>query len=161
LWNGLRNGEIQTYATDHAPWQSAQKLDPARNFNQLPAGVSNVQTSIGMLFSEGVTKRRMSASQFVAVASTNPAKLFGMWPNKGTLSPGADADVVVIDPLLSVEVLARDMYSASDYDPYEGYRGIGWPILTMLRGKVIARDGKILTSKGTGRFIKRSRFQPI
>ena len=161
LWDGLRNGEIQTYATDHAPWKREQKLDPTRNFTQMPAGVSNVQTSIGMLYSEGVTKQRMSASQFVAVSSTNPAKLFGMWPNKGTLSPGADADAVLIDPTKNVEILARDMYSVSDYDPYEGYNAVGWPVLTMLRGEVIAKDGKITGKKGNGRFLKRSRFQPI
>lgn len=161
LWDGLRNGEIQTYATDHAPWQSGQKMDPAKTFAEVPAGVSNVQTSIGMLFSEGVTKGRLSACQLVSVASTNPAKLFGMWPNKGTLSPGADADVVLIDPSRNVEILGRDMYSAADYDPYEGYKAVGWPVLTMLRGEVIARDGKIVTEKRTGRFVKRSRFQPI
>lgn len=162
LWDGLRNGEIQTYATDHAPWQSGQKLDPARSdFTKLPAGVSNVQTSIGMLYSEGVAKGRMSASQLVAVASTNPAKLFGMWPNKGTLAPGSDADVVLIDPSLKVEVLARNMHSSSDYDPYEGYNAVGWPVLTMLRGQVIARGGKVTATKGTGQFLKRSRFQPL
>jgi dihydropyrimidinase len=161
LWDGLRNGEIQTYATDHAPWKSEQKMDPTRDFTRMPAGVSNVQTSIGMLFSEGVTKGRMSANQFVAVASTNPAKLFGMWPNKGTLSPGADADVVLIDPAINVEVLARDMYSVADYDPYEGYKAVGWPVLTMLRGEVIARGGKILGKPGNGRFVKRDRFRPI
>jgi dihydropyrimidinase len=162
LWDGLRNGEIQTYATDHAPWKSEQKLDPARaDFTKLPAGVSNVQTSIGMLYSEGVSQRRISASQLVAVGSTNPAKLFGMWPNKGTLAPGFDADVVLIDPALRVEVQARDMYSASDYDPYEGYNALGWPVLTMLRGQVIARDGRVTGKKGNGRFLKRSRFQPL
>jgi dihydropyrimidinase len=161
LWDGLRNGEIQTYATDHAPWQSAQKLDPAKAFPQIPAGVSNVQTSIGMLFSEGVNKGRLSASQLVSVVSTNPAKLFGMWPQKGTLTPGADADLVLIDPNRGITVLARDMQSAADYDPYEGYEGIGWPVLTMLRGEVIAREGKITSHQPTGRFVKRSRFQPI
>jgi dihydropyrimidinase len=162
LWGGLRNGEIQTYATDHAPWQAGQKLDPNRkDFTKLPAGVSNVQTSIGMLFSEGVSQKRISPSQLVSVASTNPAKLFGMWPKKGTLSPGADADIVIIDPDLKVEIQARDMYSASDYDVYEGYKSIGWPVLTMLRGTVIARDGKVLAEKGTGQFLKRSRFQRL
>lgn len=161
LWEGLRNGEIQTYATDHAPWQAAQKLDPSRAFNQIPAGVSNVQTSVGMLYSEGVKKGRISAQQLVAVSSTNPAKLFGMWPNKGTLSPGADADVCIIDPERQVEVLGREMLSASDYDVYEGYKGVGWPVLTMLRGDVIARDGQITAEAPGGRLLKRSRFQAI
>jgi dihydropyrimidinase len=161
LWDGLRNGEIQTYATDHAPWQSGQKLDPAKTFPEIPAGVSNVQTSIGMLYSEGVNKGRMSASTLVSVASTNPAKLFGMWPHKGTLTPGADADVVLIDPRRHVTVMGRDMQSQADYDPYEGYEGIGWPVTTMLRGKIIASEGKITAKEPTGRLVKRSRFQPI
>ena len=161
LWEGLRNGEIQTYATDHAPWMAAQKLDPSREFNRLPAGVSNVQTSIGMLYSEGVRGGRMSAQQLVQVASTNPAKLFGMWPNKGTLAPGADADVCIIDPERKVEILGREMLSASDYDVYEGYQGQGWPVLTMLRGDVIAREGQIVAETPGGRLLKRSRFQAI
>jgi dihydropyrimidinase len=161
LWDGLRNGEIQTYATDHAPWQSAQKMDPARVFNQIPAGVSNVQTSIGMLYSEGVNKGRISPSRLVAVAATNPAKLFGMWPQKGTLSPGADADIVLIDPERPVEIVARDMHSAADYDPYEGYKGLGWPVVTMLRGDVIARDGNIVVDRPGGCLLKRSRFMAI
>jgi dihydropyrimidinase len=103
----------------------------------------------------------MSAQQLVAVSSTNPAKLFGMWPRKGTLAPGADADVVLIDPRRNVEVLGRDMLSASDYDVYEGYQGVGWPVLTMLRGEVIARDGQIVASSPGGRLLKRDRFLPI
>jgi dihydropyrimidinase len=114
-----------------------------------------------MLYSEGVTKGRMSPSRLVAVASTNPAKLFGMWPRKGTLSPGADADVVLIDPQRQVEILSRDMHSAADYDPYEGYKAMGWPVATMLRGEIIAREGKIVAEQPGGRLLRRSRFRPI
>jgi dihydropyrimidinase len=161
LWEGLRNGEIQTYATDHAPWMSEQKLDPAKPFNEIPAGVSNVQTSIGMLYSEGVNKGRLSARQLVGVASTNPARLFGLWPRKGTLAPGADADVVLIDPDRSVTITGRDMQSRADYDPYEGYEGVGWPVATMLRGELVARDGQLTSDEKRGRFVKRDRFIPI
>lgn len=161
LWEGLRNGEIQTYATDHAPWKSEQKLDPKNAFNMIPAGVSNVQTSIGMLYSEGVNKGRMSARQLVNVCSTNPAKLFGMWPRKGTLAPGADADIVFIDPVRKVTVEGRDMHSHADYDPYQGYEGVGWPVRTMLRGRVVARDGQLTGDEQRGRFVKRDRFLPI
>lgn len=160
LWRGLRNGEIQTYATDHAPWTSSQKIGAA-DFAHIPAGVANVQTSIGMLFSAGVTGERISLNQFVAVTSTNPAKLFGMWPQKGTLGIGADADIMIIDPTLAVRLRSEDIVSNVDYDPYDGYEGIGWPVMTISRGEVIADRGKILSQPGRGRFLKRTRFQPL
>ncbi len=161
LWAGLRNGEIQTYATDHAPWQAAQKQDASKAFPNIPAGVSNVQTTIGMLFSEGVTKGRISANQFVAVTATNPAKLFGMWPEKGTIAVGADADIVLIDPRKEITVTRADMHSKADYDPYEGYAAVGWPVLTMSRGEVIAKDGKVTSSAGRGRLLERRKFQRL
>jgi len=160
LWQGLRNGEIQTYATDHAPWTSAQKLD-APNFSRIPAGVANVQTSIGMLYSDGVARGKISLQQFVAVTSTNPAKLFGMWPRKGTLTPGADADVVLIDPNRTVELRNDGLESNVDYDPYAGYQGIGWPVMTISRGEVIAEDGRVLSKPGRGQLLKRSRFESL
>jgi dihydropyrimidinase len=161
LWEGLRNGEIQTYATDHAPWPAAKKLSPNKSFFEIPAGVSNLQTTIGMLYSEGVRKGRISLNQFVAVASTNPAKLFGLWPKKGTLSVGADADLVLIDPNKHVRVTVDDMESKVDYDPYEGFECDGWPVLTMSRGEVIFADGKIKSRPGRGQFLRRSRYLPL
>lgn len=161
LWDGLRNGEIHTYATDHAPWQAAQKTDPSRAFPNIPAGVSNLQTSVGMLYSEGVKKGRISLNQFVGVSSTNPAKLFGMWPRKGTLAVGSDADVVLIDPERPVAIKKEGMYSKADYDPYEGYTGVGWPVLTISRGEVIAENGVVKSKPGRGQWLKRERYQPL
>ncbi|MEX0683528.1 MAG: dihydropyrimidinase [Dehalococcoidia bacterium] len=161
LWDGIRNGEINTYATDHAPWMAAQKTDPARPFPQIPAGVANVQTSMGMLFAEGVTKGRISVNQFVAVSSTNPAKLFGMWPRKGTLAVGADADIVLIDPQLEVEISAEAAESKADYEPYDGFRCVGWPVLTMSRGDVIAENGEFRGKPGRGELLRRARYQPL
>lgn len=160
LWAGMRNGEIQTYATDHAPWQSHQKLT-AERFPEIPAGVSNVQTSIGMLYAEGVRKGRISINQFVALTSTNPAKLFGMWPRKGTLAVGADADLVLIDPEKQVRVESAAMESKADYDPYEGYAATGWPTVTISRGEIIYADGKVLSRAGRGRLLKRDRFMRL
>ncbi len=161
LWEGLRNGEIQTYATDHAPWQSKQKMDPNKTFPSIPAGVANVQTCIGMLFAEGVKKGRISLNQFVAVTSTNPAKLFGLWPRKGTLSIGADADLILIDPERRVQIKSEKMESNADYDPYEGYEGVGWPVLTMSRGEILFEKGKIKSKAGRGQLLRRSRYQPL
>lgn len=158
LWTALGNGEIQTYATDHGPWNSAEKLDDSLSFDKIPAGVSNVETSIGMLYSEGVVRNRISLSRFVEVTATNPAKLFGMYPQKGTIAAGADADLVLIDPALRKRVGERPQESAADYEPFYGYESVGWPVLTMSRGEVIFRDGKITSRPGRGRLLARSRY---
>lgn len=159
LWNGLRVGEIQTYATDHTTWLLAEKMAPGLTFATVPGGVSNVQTSVGMLYSEGVRKGRISLSQMVGLVSTNPAKLFGMWPRKGSLSIGADADIVLIDPGQDVVIDESAMESASDFDPYQGRRVQGWPVLTMSRGEVVMAQGKILSEPGRGRIVKRARLK--
>lgn len=155
LWAGLENREIQTYATDHAPWKAEQKLADAP-FWRIPAGVSNLQTSVPMLFSEGVRKGRIDAQQFVALTSTNPAKLFGMHPTKGVIVPGADADIVVFDPNEVRRLTADDMHSNADYDPYEGYDCHGWPRLVFSRGDLVAESGSALHSPGRGRYVHRA-----
>lgn len=161
LWAGLRNGEIQTYATDHTTWTAAQKMDPALTFAQIPGGVSNVQTSIGMLFNEGVRKGRLTENQFVAVCCTNPAKLFGLWPSKGTLSIGSDADIVLIDPTRRFSVRSQAMESRSDFDPYEGYEAVGWPATVIARGEVIVDDGHVRSRPGRGKLLRRSTYRPV
>lgn len=161
LWDGLRSGEIQTYATDHTTWMAAQKTDPSLVFSDIPGGVSNVQTSVGMLYGEGVRTGRISLNRFVEVTATNPARLFGMWPAKGTLAVGSDADVVLIDPKARFQVRASNMESRSDFDPYEGYEAVGWPVLTMSRGEVIVRDGRVSGRPGRGRFLRRTPFQRL
>jgi dihydropyrimidinase len=161
LWDGLRSGEINTYATDHTTWMAAQKMDPALSFAEIPGGVSNVQTSMGMLYSEGVQTGRIPLTRFVAVTSTNPAKLFGLWPRKGALQVGADADLVVLDPQRSFRITAPAMQSRSDFDPYEDYEAHGWPVLTMSRGEVVMRDGALLGRTGRGQFLRRGRYQRL
>jgi dihydropyrimidinase len=161
LWRALDVGEIQTYATDHTTWSTQQKLAEELTFDDIPGGVANVQTSIGMLFNEGVQRGRLSLSQMVNVVSTNPAKLFGMWPRKGAIAVGSDADLVLIDPRRSFTVTAPHMESRSDFDPYEGYEATGWPVMTISRGEVIVRDGEVLSSPGRGELIRRRRFQGL
>lgn len=161
LWEGLRSGEIQTYATDHTTWMAAQKMAPHNSFADIPGGISNVQTSIGMLYGEGVRTGRITPSQMVALIATNPAKLFGMWPEKGTLAVGSDADVVIIDPDRRITIKSAEMQSKSDFDPYDGYQAHGWPLLTMSRGDVIVEDGKLTAKAGRGRLLKRRRFNRL
>jgi dihydropyrimidinase len=157
LWDGVRSGEIQTYATDHTTWTLAEKLAPGLTFATVPGGVSNVQTSFGMLYSEGVSRGRISLPAMVALISANPAKIFGMWPQKGSLSVGADADIVLLDPRREFQVTQSKMESASDFDPYEGRSVLGWPVLTMSRGEVIVSEGQVLSTPGRGQVLKRAR----
>ncbi|MHB8614327.1 MAG: dihydropyrimidinase [Candidatus Dormibacteraceae bacterium] len=161
LWEGLRNGEIQTYATDHTTWMASQKMRPDLSFQEIPGGVANVQTSVGMLFNEGVRKGRISMRRFIEVTSANPARLFGMWPQKGTIAAGSDADITIIDPQREIQIVSSEMESRSDFDPYEGWRGIGWPVLTMARGEVIVQDGKVVGKLGSGRPLQRKRYEPL
>jgi dihydropyrimidinase len=158
LWRSLASGEIQTYATDHTTWMLAQKTDPSLDFAGIPGGVSNVETLLGMLYSEGVGKGRISLSQFVAVTATNPAKLFGMWPRKGTITVGADADITLIDPARHMRIASERMQSRSDFDPYEGFEALGWPVTTLVRGQVVVSDGQIVAELGHGKLIRRGLY---
>jgi dihydropyrimidinase len=159
LWEGLRSGEIQTYATDHTTWLAAEKMNEGLTFAHIPGGVANVQTSTGMLYNEGVRTGRIALTQFVSVTSANPARLFGLWPRKGVLAVGSDADIMIIDPNRSFTIRSRSMLSRSDFDPYDGYEALGWPILTMVRGEVVVEDGRVVGTPGWGQPIARQRFR--
>jgi dihydropyrimidinase len=102
---------------------------------------------------------RLSLSQFVAVTATNPAKLFGMWPRKGTITVGADADITLIDPERHMRIASDGMQSSSDFDPYEGFEATGWPVTTLVRGRVVVSDGALLVEPGHGELIRRGRYQ--
>ena len=123
-----------------------------------PGGVSNVESLVGMLYSEGVRTGRVSLSQFVNLLCTNPAKLFGMWPRKGTTTVGADADFTVIDPERHMRIESARMQSASDFDPYEGFEATGWPVKTIVRGKLVVDDGELAAEPGYGRLLRRARY---
>jgi dihydropyrimidinase len=158
LWHALAMGEIQCYATDHTTWTLAEKMDPSRTFADVPGGMSNIQTSVPMLYNEGVLKHRIGLMDFVAVTSTNPAKLFGLWPRKGGIQVGADADLYVLGEGRRFVVKSDQMESLSDFDPYEGYVGEAWPVLTMGRGEILMRDGKVCSSPGRGQLVRRKRI---
>jgi dihydropyrimidinase len=161
LWEALARGEIQTCATDHTTWKLAQKTDPSLSFAEVPGGVSNVESFVGMLYSAGVRTGRVSLSRFVAVTSTNPAKLFGMWPRKGTIAVGADADLTIIDPERHVTIASERMQSSSDFDPHEGYEAVGWPVKTIVRGRLVVNDGELLASPGSGELVRRGLYQRL
>lgn len=156
LWQGLSDGTIQTYATDHTSWMAAEKLSPELTFDSVPGGFANVETSIGMLFNEGVGRGRFSLERFVEVTATNPARIFGLWPRKGTIAVGSDADLVVIDPNAQMVVSRERTHSRSDVEPYEGYEAAAWPVVTISRGQVLVDHGKMLAQSGRGQYLHRS-----
>ncbi|MBI2761834.1 MAG: dihydropyrimidinase [Chloroflexi bacterium] len=158
IWNALRSGDLSTVCTDHIPYQAAVKKDPAHTFATIPPGMSNLETLLPMLYSEGVRKGRISVERLVDLVATSPARIAGLAPRKGAVTPGADADLVVFDPNRTRTIRAPDMHSAADYDVFEGWEVTGWPALTISRGDVIFEDGRVTGTPGRGQFVKRSRF---
>ncbi len=161
LWAGLRFGDVDVLATDHAPWRLADKLDPERDAISLRQGVADLETSLPMLWSEGVHRGRITPERFVAVTATNPARLFGLSPRKGTIAVGADADLVVFDPDETRVVDGATMHSNADYSPYDGWEVTGWPAVTISRGEVVAVGTDVRAAPGRGRLAVRGRHQPI
>ncbi len=161
LWAGLAFGNIDTLATDHAPWKLEEKLDPAFDATNLRQGVADLETCMPMLYSAGVLTGRITREQFVAVTSTNPAKLFGLYPRKGTIAVGSDADLVIWDDNKNITIDGKGMYSRSDYSPYDGFSVTGWPKWTINRGEVVFSEGEIVGTKGRGELIRRGPHRAI
>ena len=162
LWEGLVDGSISTFATDHCPFSSSlRKKMAAKDFRKCPGGIPGVESRIPLMFSEGVMKKRISIQRFVEVCCTNPAKIMGLYPKKGTISIGSDADIVIIDPKKKVKITNSMLHQNVDYTPYEGMNVQGYPVLTIARGKIIVKDNVFIGKKGYGRFIKRKMNPPL
>ena len=157
LWAALADGTVDVVATDHCSWTLERKTSPDR-FTRMPPGMSNLETLVPMLYSEGVAKGRLSISRWIDLTATNAAKIFGMYPRKGAIVEGADADLVVFDPACKVVVNSREMHSRADYDPFDGFEVTGWPKMTISRGVPIATERKVDAPAGRGQFVARERF---
>ncbi len=157
IWAALEDGTVDVVATDHCSWSLERKIS-ANRFTRMVPGMSNLETLVPMLYSEGVAKGRLSISRWVDLTATNAAKIFGMYPRKGAIVEGADADLVVFDPGRKVVIDSREMHSRSDYDPFEGFKVTGWPKMTISRGLPIVTDRKLDAPAGRGEFIARERF---
>jgi dihydropyrimidinase len=155
LWAALRSKDIQTCCTDHAPWRAADKQDPANTVADAPAGLAELETLMPMLFSEGVRPGLIDLETFVEITSTNAARLFGLYPRKGTIAVGSDADLLVWDPDAVRVVSAEESFTNSDYTPYEGRAVTGWPKLTIRRGEVLVDSGRVVAAPGSGRRVRR------
>lgn len=158
LWEGLVNGGISAAATDEFPTSLEVKLRGSR-IDDVTGGNVGAEARMGIVYTEGVVKRGMSLQRFAEVTSTNAARIMGLYPRKGVIAPGSDADLCVIDPQIRKR-LSRDDFHVSDYSPWEGWEVHGWPVMTVLRGKVIVEDGRLNESVGYGRLIPR-RIDPL
>ncbi len=161
LWEGLASGEIQTVATDHCPfWRADRRAGVAgraggfADFTEVPGGLPGIETRLALLY-EGVTSGRITRSDWVRLSCEGPAKAFGLWPEKGWLGVGADADVVVWDPGRQQRLDADALDMATDHSPYAGRVVTGWPELVLSRGRVVARDGRFVGEPGWGRYLAR------
>ncbi len=155
LWKGLQEGDVQIIATDTCTFTTEQKAAWNGDFRKIPFGMPGVETMIPLIYTEGVGKRGLSLNQFVALVSTNPAKLFGMYPQKGALEVGSDADIMVFDPEREITIRASDLQTNCDWNPFEGWELKGYPFATISRGKIIATEGKFVGEVGHGRFLQR------
>ncbi len=156
LWNGLRDGIVSTLATDHAPFDFAdQKRMGEKDFTRIPNGIPSLEDRINVYFTLGVQRGRLDLQRFVDTASTQAAKLFGLFPRKGAIQPGSDADLVVYDSKYRGKLSAKTQLMNVDYNPFEGMSIEGRPSVVTLRGEVAVRDGKVLAKAGRGRFLER------
>lgn len=156
VWAALADGTLDTVGTDHIPHPRAAKLAPGLTFDRIPPGVSNLETLLPMLYSEGVRKGRLTLSRMVEVLATAPARIAGMYPRKGAIAVGSDADLVVFDPEARRTIRAAELHSACDYDPYEGWDVVGWPEVVVSRGEIVFERGDVRAEAGRGRLVPRS-----
>ena len=156
LWNGLSNGFISTVGTDHAPFDfEGQKPMGKDDFTKIPNGVPSVEERVKILYSYGVKKGKLDIHKFVDVASTRAAKIFGLFPKKGTIQVGSDADLVVYDPDFRGVISVKTHHMNVDYSGFEGFEIEGRPEIVTVRGKVAVRDGEFVGEPGRGRFLER------
>lgn len=160
LWKAIADGEIQTISTDHCAFTLAQKELGRHDFRKLPGGMPGAETRGEVIFSEGVMKKRITKEKMCEVLSKNPAKLYGLYPRKGVIAEGADADLVVIDPAREKKITRETQVSRSDYAPLEGMMIQGVIEDVYLRGVLAAQEGKVL-EKSRGMFLRRKPFMPL
>jgi dihydropyrimidinase len=164
LWKALRMGDIQAVGTDHCPFSLADKERGRDNFVKIPNGAPGIENRMALLFHAGVRMNNISLNRFVELTSTNAAKLFGLYPRKGTIAVGSDADLVIFDPHREETISVNNPHthhSRVDYSAYEGFAVRGYPETVILRGKIIVRDCEFIGKPGDGEFIERKPFSEI
>jgi dihydropyrimidinase len=155
LWRGLSNRSISLLSSDHAAHSRESKEPGWKDIFEAPVGMIGVETLAPLMFSEGVMKRHLPLTWFSCVMSEAPAKVFGLYPQKGVISVGADADLTIIDPEKEVTIRAEDLHSMAGYSLYDGWKVKGYPVMTLLRGKVLLNEGQLEQGPGYGKYLAR------
>jgi len=155
LWERLDDGTMEVLATDTCTFNSTQKAMWNGDYKAIPFGMPGIETMVPLTWSAGVRAGRLTVEQMVRVLCENPARLFGLWPRKGSLAVGADADVVIFDPEDEVTITPEVLATNCDFSPFEGTKVTGWPRSTLVRGRVVVRDREFIGEPGWGRFLRR------
>src|SRR6266568_2541139 len=159
LWNAVRTDTLSVISTDHCAFRwDGQKTLGRDDFSKIPNGGPGLENRLQMIHEFGVRAGRISLNRMVELLCTNPAKLFGLYPRKGTIAVGSDADIVVFDPEKTLTITAAGQHSKTDYNLYEGTRVTGSPEVVLLRGNVLVADGKLVAKPGIGQFVARAKF---
>jgi dihydropyrimidinase len=157
LWRGLAGNDLQAVSTDHCPFCMKEQKELGKgDFSKIPNGAPGIETRMSLVFDGGVRTGKISVNRWVELTSTSPAKIFGLFPRKGTIAPGSDADLVVFDPNKKQTLSAKTLHMKVDYNPYEGREVTGVSETVLSRGKVIVENGKFTGRAGAGSFVKRS-----
>ena len=162
LWNGLKCDHLQVVSTDHCPFCFKEQKELGRDdFTKIPNGGPGVEHRMSLIYSGGVASGRFSANRFVELVSTTPAKLFGLYPRKGTIAVGSDADLVIFDPKRKYTISAKTHHMRVDYSMFEGIQVTGMPDAVLSRGKVVVRQDKFLGRAGQGEFLRRATYAQV
>jgi dihydropyrimidinase len=157
VWRGLQNGTFNVFSSDHAPYRydATGKLPKGdkTTFKDTANGVPGIELRVPLLFSEGVGKGRLDLNRFVALTATNAARIYGIYPRKGTIAVGSDADIAIWDRARHTTVSAANLHDNVGYTPYEGMHLTGWPVTVMSRGRIVVDGGKLIAERGTGVFL--------
>jgi len=155
IWHALRQRTVMSIGSDHCAFTIHPQKEAALNdFRTIPGGIPGIELRFPMMYHFGVRSGMLSLEQWVALCSTNPAKSFGLWPQKGSLQVGADADLVLFDPNKEFEVHVDNLHEKVDYTPYEGFSLIGFPVMTLLKGQKLIENGKVLQETPSGQYLK-------
>ena len=166
IWEMIRRGTLDVVSSDHCGFSYEGDRGKAQNgrdavFRDIPNGIPGLAARLPIVFSEGVSKGRIGLEEFVRLTATNPARVMGLYPRKGAIQPGADADIVLWDPAKRVTITNALMQHAIDYTPYEGLEVTGWPVTTIRRGEVVMREGKVQSEPGSGRYLPRGPYDLV
>jgi dihydropyrimidinase len=156
MWRGLLDGTLTVFSSDHSPWNYADKIagGPGKPFTDVLNGIPGIETRLPLFFSATQPEGRLSLNQFVDITTTTPAKLYGLYPRKGVIAVGSDADFAIWDPEKTVTISNEMLHHAVDHTPYEGMQVKGWPVVTISRGEILYENGQVASSAGRGRFLR-------